>query len=120
MGCDPHARYQPIMPHKDEPDGEGLSEVSFTEPSEDEEGDTDDVLSNVSNGLRSLRIKEPAAKRRIGIKISSASVRRFSSSGRLQVHLVPEREDGPTYMIGDSSERAPAPRGWSRVLPSRP
>ena len=108
------------MPHKDEPDGEGLGEVSFTEPSEDEEGETDDVSFNLSNGLRSLHIKEPAAKRRIGIKISSASVRRFSSSGRSQVHLVPEREDGSTYMIDDPSERAPAPRGWSRVFPSRP
>lgn len=108
------------MPHQDEPDDDGLSEVSFTEPSEDEEGEKDDVLSGLSSGLRSLHIKEPAAKPRIGIKISSASVRRLSGSGHLQRHLMSEREDEPTHTIGGSSECAPAPRGWSRVFPSRP
>ena len=107
------------MPHKDETDGEGLGEISFTEPSEDGEGEKDDVLSNLSNGLRSLQIKEPAAKRHIGIRVSSASVRRFSS-GHLQMHLVSEREDESTYTVDDSSECAPPPRGWSRVFQSRP
>ena len=109
------------MPRKDEPDGEDLSEVSFTEPSEDEE-ENDDVLSNLSNDLRKIRIEEPAAKRHISIKVSSASIRRLSSSGHSQEHLVAKREDKdePTHTVGDFSECAPAPRGWSRVFPSRP
>jgi len=109
------------MPHKDEPDGEDLSEVSFTEPSEDEE-ENGDVLSNISNDLRRLRIEEPAVKRHISIKVSSASVRRLSSSGHSQVHLVSKREDRdePTRTIGDFPESAPAPRGWSRAFSSRP
>lgn len=95
------------MPHEDDPDGEGLSEVLFTELSEDDEGEGDDTLFGLSKGLRCLDIGGPAAQRRIGIKVSSTSVRRFS------------REDKPTHMIDNPLECAPAPRGWSRAFPSR-
>jgi len=109
------------MPHKDEPDGEDFSEFSFTEPSEDEE-ENGDALSNLSNDLRRLHIEEPVAKRHIDIKVSSASVRKLSSSGRSPMHLVPKPKDRdePTRTIGDFPECAPAPRGWSRAFPSRP
>jgi len=110
------------MPHKDDPDGEGLSGISFTEPSEGYEEEGGDTLFGLSNGLRSLDIKEPAVQHRIGIKVSSTSVRRFNREPgpcNFQMRFVPEREDEPTHMIYNPSECAPAPRGWSRAFPSR-
>lgn len=107
------------MPHEDHPDGEDRTEVSFTEPRED--GEEDDTLSNLSNGLRSLNIKVPVAQRHIDIKVSSASIRRFSrepSPRGFQTHSASEREDEATYTIDSSMECAP--RGWPRVFPSRP
>lgn len=106
------------MPHKDDPDGEGLSEISFTEPSEGDE-EEGEASFGLLNGLRSLHIKDPAAQRHIGIKISAASIRKFSAPDQIQTHLVPEREDKSTYTISNSSECAPVPRGWSRMFPSR-
>ena len=63
------------MPHKDDPRGEGLSEISFMEPSDDED---EDALASLSKGLRGLNIKEAAAPRRTEIKVSSATARTFS------------------------------------------
>ena len=57
LSCDRYVRYQPIMPHEDDPDGEGLGEVFFTEIGG---GGEEDSLSDLSNGLRSLCIKGPA------------------------------------------------------------
>lgn len=108
------------MPHEDEPDGGDLSEVSFAEPSDDDEG-VEEALSNLSLGLRSLNINEPAAQRHIDIKVSSAPTRRFSREPTprgFQTHPVLECEHEPTYTIGSSAERVP--RGWSRAFPSRP
>ena len=56
-----HARYKPIMPHEDYPDGEGLSGVFFTESSENCGEEEDDVLSSLSNEMGLLNIKERAA-----------------------------------------------------------
>lgn len=111
------------MPHKDDPDGEGLSEVSFTEPTEDDEEEEGDVLHDLSDGLRRLHIKKPTAQRRISINVSSAPTQRSSrerSGSNFQTDLMPGREDEPAYTAGSSSECAPMPRGWSRAFPSRP
>lgn len=109
------------MPHEDALNGKGLGEVSFTEPNEDNEEEEANTSSELSNGLRSLYIEEPATQRHIGIKVSSASARSSSSKpNHLQMCLVPEREDESTYATNSSSECAPAPRGWSRIFPSRP
>ena len=108
------------MPHEDDPDGEGLSEVSFIEPNKDDEG-TEEALSNLTNGLRSLDIKGPAAQRHINIKVSSAPTRRFSqepSPRGFQTRPVLEREHELTLAICSSVERVPS--GWSRAFPSRP
>lgn len=108
------------MPHEDDPDGGGLGEISFTEPNEDDEG-AEEALSNLTNGLRSLNIKAPAAQRHINIKVSSAPIRRLSqepSPRGFQTRPVLEREHEPTLTIGSPLERAPS--GWSRAFPSRP
>jgi len=108
------------MPRGDDPDGGGLSEVSFTEPSEDDEG-AEEALSNLTNGLHSLNIRDPAAQRHIDIKVSSAPTQRFSQDPGphgFQTRPVLEWEHEPTLTICSSVERAPS--GWSRAFPSKP
>ena len=108
------------MPHEDDPDGGDLSEISFTEPSEDDEG-VEEALSNLSIGLRNLDIKDPAAPRHIDINVSSAPTRRLSQVPNprgFQTCPLSEYEHEPTHTSGSSVERAP--RGWSRAFPSRP
>ena len=64
------------MGHEDEP--EGPCEPPSTASGGDVEEVEGDGLSDLSNGLRGLRIKEPAVHRHIDIKVSSASVRRLT------------------------------------------
>jgi len=107
------------MPHEGDPDGGDLSEVSFTEPSED--GEEEEALSSLSNGLRTLNIGDSAAQSHIDVKASSASTRMFSqepSPRGFQTHLVLECKHEPTRTIGGSVERAPG--GWSRAFSSKP
>ena len=108
------------MPHEDHSDDEGLSEISFAEPSEGGEEDGD-ALSDLSNGLRNLNVKGPTAQRYIDIKVSSASVRKFSresSPSGFRTHPASKREDESTCTIDSSVECAPS--GWSRVFPPKP
>jgi len=106
------------MPKEDDRDGEGFSEISPTRPSKDgeEEGS---ALSDLSDGLRNLHIKEPAAQHGNGIRVPSALVRRSDSPNHFQMHLVPERENQHTNTIDDSPQHVPAPHGWTRMFPSR-
>jgi len=105
------------MPREDDPDDGGLIGVFFTEPCEDDEG-AEEALSDLTNGLRSLNIKDPATQRHIEVKVSSAPTRRFSqepSPRGFQTRPVLEREHEPTLAIRGSAER-----GLSRAFPSRP
>ena len=65
------------MGHEDEPSGKGLCEVFFIGSGGDVEEAKDDGLSDLSDGLRKLHIKEPVAQHHADIKVSSASIRRL-------------------------------------------
>jgi len=100
------------MPRKDNPDGGGLSEVSFAEPSEGGKG-AERALSNLTSDLRNLDIENPAAYCHIEIKVSSAPTRRFSQKPRprgFQTNPVLEREHDPTLTICGSGIRGTCTR----------
>ena len=109
------------MLHEDDLDSEDLSEVSFAEPGEDDEGEEGDALSNLSKGLRNLDIKDTAAQCHINNRVSSAHIRRHSREPTpcgSRIHALPKCEEESTRTIGSSVEHAP--RGWSRVFPPKP
>ena len=66
------------MGHEVEQDAGDPCQVFFTGFGGDVEEVEDDGLSDLSNGLRRLRIEEPVAHRHIDIKVSSASVQRLT------------------------------------------
>lgn len=56
------------MPHEDDPVGENLGEIFYTELGQDDVEEEDDALSCLSNDLGRLNLKEQAASGRIGLR----------------------------------------------------